>query len=248
LSRMRRDDGRLLHSWRNGHAKLDAYLDDYAALANSLVSLYEANFKERWIDEAVQLMDVVLDKFADPAGGGFFYTASDHEQLIARTKELTDSSIPSGNSLAANAFLRLGRLLGRGDYLDAAERTLAAAAPIMQRAPMAAGQALLALDLYLGPTKELVLVGDMAHDDTKQAIAAIHRRYLPQSVFAARDTRSADPTGSQSGHLNEIFEGKESRNGQPVLYVCENFACGRPAIGLAQIEARLEKLERENDS
>ena len=180
-SRMRRDDGRLLHTWRHGHAKLDAYLDDYASLANSLVSLYEANFNERWIDEAVRLMDIVLDKFADPAGGGFFYTASDHEQLIARTKELTDSSTPSGNALAANALLRLGRLLGRSDYLDAAERTLAAALPIMQRAPMAAGQMLLALDRYLGPAHELVLVGDMARDDTKQAVAAVHRRYLPRT-------------------------------------------------------------------
>jgi hypothetical protein len=70
---------------------------------------------------------------------------------------------------------------------------------------------------------------------------------LPRSVFAARDTRSADPTGSQSGHLNEIFEGKESPDGQPVLYVCENFACGAPAIGLAQIESRLEQLNRHKD-
>src|SRR4051794_20223641 len=247
LSRMRRDDGRLLHSWRSGHAKLDAYLDDYAALANSLVTLYEANFKERWIDEAVQLMDIVLDKFADPAGGGLFYTASDHEQLIARTKELTDSSIPSGNSLAANALLRLGRLLGRNDYLDVADQILAAAVQIMQRAPTAAGQMLLALDFYIGPTNELVLVGDMARDDVKQAIAAVHRRHLPRSVFAARDTRSADPTGSQSGHLNEIFEGKESADGQPVLYACENFACDTPAIGLAQIEARLEQIGRERN-
>ena len=153
------------------------------------MSLYEANFKERWIDDAVQLMDIVLDKFVDPAGGGFFYTASDHERLIARTKELTDSSLPSGNSLAANALLRLGRLLGRSDYLDAAEQTLAAAVPIMQRAPMAAGQMLLTLDMYMGPTTELVLVGDMVRDDTKQAIAAIHRRHLPRSVFASRDTR-----------------------------------------------------------
>jgi hypothetical protein len=245
LSRMRRDDGRLLHSWRNGQAKLDAYLDDYAALANSLVSLYEANFKERWIDEAVQLMDIVLDKFADPAGDGFFYTASDHEQLITRNKELTDSSIPSGNSLAANALLRLGRLIGRRDYLDAAEQILAAGSPIMRQAPMAAGQMLLALDLCLGPASELVLVGDTARDDVKQAIAAVHRRHLPRSVLAVRDTRSSDPTGSQSRHLNEIFEGKESADGQPVLYVCKNFACGTPATGLAQIEMKLEQLARE---
>src|SRR3954452_6690852 len=198
LSRLRRDDGRLLHSWRNNQAKLDAYLDDYAALANGLVSVYEGNFKERWIDEAVALMDVVLEKFADADGGGFFYTAADHEQLITRTKELTDSSIPSGNSLAATVLLRLGRLLGRGDYLDAAERTLAAGHSIMERAPMAAGQMLLALDRYLGLANELALVGDMSHDNMRNAIAAIHRRYLPRSVIAVRDTRSSDPTASQS--------------------------------------------------
>jgi uncharacterized protein YyaL (SSP411 family) len=241
LSRMRRDDGRLLHSWRNNHAKLDAYLDDYAALANGLVSLYEADFKERWIDEAVQLIDIVLDKFADPAGG-FFYTASDHEQLITRTKELTDSSIPSGNALAAHALLRLGRLLGRTDYLDTAERTLAAALPVMQRAPMAAAQMLIALDRYLGPANELVLVGDIARDDTKQALAAIHRRYLPRSVRAARDTASADQTGAQSRHLDDIFVGKSSPDGQPALYVCENFTCRAPAVGLAAIELQLATL------
>ncbi len=247
LARMRREDGRLLHSWRNNHAKLDAYLDDYCALANALVSLYEANFQERWIDEAVRLMDIVLEKFVDPAGGGFFYTAVDHERLITRTKELTDSSIPSGNSLAANGLLRLGRLLGRRNYLEAAERTLVAALPVMQRAPMAAGQMLLALDRHLGPANELVLVGDMAHSDAKQAIAAVHRRYLPRSVIAGRDTSSTDPTAAQSRHLDEIFAGRESRGGQPVLYFCQDFACQAPAVGLAEIEVQLEQLGRQNE-
>ncbi len=242
LSRMRRDDGRLLHTYRNGHAKLDAYLDDYTSLANGLVSLYEANFEERWIEEAVRLMDIVLEQFADPDGGGFFYTAANHEQLIARTKELTDSSTPSGNGLAATALLRLGRLLGRRDYLDAAERTLSAALPILQRAPTAAGQMLLALDRHLGPAHELVLVGDRAHDDVKNAVAAIQRRYLPRAVFAVRDSASADPTAARSSHLGNIFTGKESPNGQPVLYVCQNFACQSPAVGLAAIEAQLDAL------
>jgi uncharacterized protein YyaL (SSP411 family) len=242
LSRMCREDGRLLHSWRNGHAKLDAYLDDYAALANGLVSLYEANFQERWIEEAVRLMEIVLDKFSDPTDGGFFYTASDHEQLITRTKELTDSSIPSGNALAASALLRLGRLLGRSDFLDAAERTLAVAVPIMQRAPMAAGQMLLALDRFLGPANEFVLVGDLARDATKRAIAAVHRCYLPRTVIAARETHSADPTAAQSQFLNDIFAGKESPKGQPVLYVCQNFNCQVPAVGLAAIESQLAEF------
>ncbi len=243
-SRMCREDGRLLHTYRHGHAKLDAYLDDYASLANSLVSLYEANFKERWIDEAVRLMDIVLQEFADSDRGGFFYTAANHETLIARNKELTDSSTPSGNALAATALLRLGRLLGRSDYLDAAERTLAVALPIMQRAPMAAGQMLLALDWRLGPTYELVLLGDMAHEVMKHAIAAVHRCYVPRAVFSVRDSASTDPTAARSGHLDKTFAGKQSSDGKPVLYVCQNFSCQNPTRGLPAIKAVLDQLDR----
>jgi uncharacterized protein len=242
--RMRRDDGGLLHTSRKGHAKLDAYLDDYASLSNSLVTLYEANLKERWIDEAVQLMEIVLKDFVDPEGGGFFYTADNHEELIARNKELTDSSTPSGNALAATVLLRLGRLLGRGEYLDAAERAMAAALPIMERAPTAAGQMLIALDRHLGPAHELVLVGDMARDEMKQAVAVVQRRYLPRTVIAVRDSASTDETGSRSRHLDEIFAGKESPEGRPVLYVCQNFACQAPAVGLEAIEAALDKIGR----
>ena len=246
LSRMRRADGRLLHTSRDGHAKLDAYLDDYASLANALVTLYEATFNERWIDEAVRLMDIVLDHFADPAGGGFFYTAADHEQLIARTKELTDSSTPSGNALAATALLRLGRLLGRSDYLDAAERTLAAA-----RADHAAGadgrrpDAARARSLPRPGARAGARRRHGAATIRKQAIAAVHRRYLPRTVFAARDSTSTDPTALASRHLDEIFAGKESPDGQPVLYVCQNFACQEPAVGLAAIESRLDALGTE---
>ncbi len=243
-SRMRRDDGRLLHTCRHGHAKLYAYLDDYASLANALVTLYEASFNERWIDEAVRLMDIVLKEFADPAVGGFFYTAVDHEPLIARTKEVTDSSTPSGNALAATALLRLGRLLGRTDYLDAAERTLATALPLLQRAPTAAGQMLLALDRYLGPAHELVLVGELARDDMKKAVAAIQGRYMPRTVLAVRDSASTDPAAARSQHLDEMFAGKESPDGRPVLYICQNFACQAPAVGLAAIEAALDQLSR----
>ncbi len=248
--KMQQSDGRLFHTWRAGSAKFDAYLDDYASLANSLVSLYEATGDDRWIDEAVRLLDIVLNHFADPAGGGFFYTATDHEPLIARNKELTDSSTPSGNALAANALLRLGRLLGRSDYLDAAERTLAAAAPIMQRAPMATGQMLLALDRFLGPSHELVLLGDYANDATGDAIELIQGRYLPRSVFGYRLAdaknlrKSSIPAGPYSQHVDPLFAGKSSPDGEPVLYICQNFACQAPAIGLAAIGMALDAVSR----
>jgi uncharacterized protein YyaL (SSP411 family) len=233
-------EGRLLHTWRHGRAKLDAYLDDYTAFANSLVTVYEATGDERWIDEAVRLADVVLERFADPAGGGFFYTASDHEQLLTRNKELTDSSVPSGNALAATALLRLGKLLGRRAYLDAAAETLVAAVPILERAPMAAGQMLLALDRFLGPSQELVLVGDV--DKGAGVLAAIEQRYLPRVVFARRGGK-AGSSSLPSVALDELFAGKASPSGEPVLYVCANFACQEPAVGIVAISAALDSLD-----
>jgi uncharacterized protein YyaL (SSP411 family) len=187
------------------------------------------------------LLDVLLEKFADQEGGGFFYTASDHEELIARTKELTDSSTPSGNALAATALLRLGRLSGRAEYLEAAERTLAAAVQVMQRVPLGAGQMLLALDRYLGPAHELVLVGDFSKEDTRTAIAALHQRYLPRNVLAARDSSPAREV-PQSPRLNGIFAGKVAPVGEPALYVCQDHTCQAPAVGLEAIESQLAKI------
>jgi len=230
---------RLLHTWRTGTAKFNAYLDDYAAFANSLVTLYEAMADERWIGEAVKLADVIIDKFVDSVGGGFYYTADDHEPLITRTKELTDSSVPSGNALAASALLRLGRLLGRRDYLDAAESVLTAALPIMQRAPTATGQMLLDLDYYLGPTYELVLIGDERNADASAAQALREKYFYPRSTLAVRFEHDGS---HRSELLDPLFAGKKSSGGEPVLYVCQDFACQAPAVGLAAIEETLVKI------
>jgi uncharacterized protein YyaL (SSP411 family) len=241
LRNLRRGDGRLLHTWRAGKAKLDAYLDDYASLTDALVSVYEATFDESYIDSATQLIDVILGKFSDPDGGGFFYAASDHERLIARNKELTDSSTPSGNALAATSLMRLGKLLGRGDYLDAAERTLSAAAAVMQRAPLAAGQMLIALDHFLGPAFELVLSGDLTGAAGKQAMFDLHRRFLPRCVIAARDARTQQKSPAAK-KLGDLFRGKQLTGELPILYVCQDSACQSPAVGLNAIEAQLDVI------
>lgn len=233
---MRRDDGRLLHSWRQGQAKFDAYLDDYASLANAFVSLYEAGFDERWIERAAALADVVLKEFSDPTQGGFFYTAADHEALITRQKDSQDSSVPSGNALAATMLVRLGKLCGRSDYLEAARTTLASFTSLMERHPTAAGQMLIALDFLLGPTPELVLLGG-DEQATADVLSALRRRYLPNRVLARR------PSVQQSAALDELFAGKTSSASDPTLYVCENFACQEPAVGREAALAALEKLD-----
>jgi uncharacterized protein YyaL (SSP411 family) len=227
-----REDGRLLHTWRHGKAKLDAYLDDYACLANGLISLYEATFDGKRFEEAARLLDIVLEHFADAEGGGFFYTADDHEQLIARTKDATDASVPSASGMAAYALVRLGKLTGNAHYADAATQTLEAVAGFMRQAPAAMGQTLLALDLQLGPTYELVLAG--AAEDA--ALREVRRRYLPNKVLAGAVRGAESPA-----LLKDLLAGKTA-NAEPTLYVCEEFTCQAPAVGAKEIAAALDQL------
>ena len=116
---MRRGDGRLLHTFKDGQAKLDAYLDDYASLIDGLTRLYESTGEPRWIESALELAAIMIDEFADAEQGGFYFTGRRHEALIARQKDIHDNATPSGNGLAATALLRLGALTGRADLTPA---------------------------------------------------------------------------------------------------------------------------------
>ena len=156
LTQLRDERGRLLHCWRAGQARNRAFLDDHASLCNALVTLYETQSDPRWLDEATGLADAILERFADAEAGGFFYTASDHEPLIARKKDILDTPVPSSTGLAATALLRLARHTGRDDYRRAAEETLRVSIDWMQRASLGVGQLLLALDAWLAARKETV--------------------------------------------------------------------------------------------
>jgi len=243
LRKMSTGNGRLLHTWRHGKAKLDAYLDDYAYLANALVTLYEATFDEFWIHAAGGLADVVLQHFEDKSGGGFFFTADDHEQLIARNKDLHDASVPSGNAMAATALIRLGKLSGRSEYLEAAGRTLTVALPVIERLPTASGQMLIALDMWLGPMRELVLIGGNDEAENQTLRALLQNGFRPYCALASRPARpdSAGVIG-ESAWLESLFAGRTAIGGQPTLYICQNFTCQAPITGLAQIESAIAKL------
>ena len=209
-------------------------------MVQALVSVYEATFHERYLDEAARLAGIMLEWFADPAGDGFFFTASDHEELIARQKDWQDNSVPSGNSLAACGLLRLGKLTGRSKFLDAATRTLKGAAPLMSRSPLAAGQMFLAADFYLGPTPELVIVADPKSPDAQAILGELHRLHLPNRIVTMRAASPSDE--GRSSLLAECYEGKSSVETQPALFVCERFTCREPARGVPDILAALARL------
>lgn len=237
-SKLLRADGRLLHTYRHGTAKLDAYLDDYACLANGLMSLYEATFDATHLAEAARLLDIVLAHFADPQAGGFFYTADDHEQLIARNKDATDASVPSASGMTAFALARLGKFTGEQKYIAAAEGTLTAAAGLMQQAPAAMGQMLLALDFQLGPTFELVLAGDAEFELVAKSLKELRRQFIPNKVLVGANAKSAD----QPPLLQDLTTGKASAAGEPILYVCEGFTCQEPAKGAAAVAEEITRL------
>ncbi len=236
-------DGRLLHTWRHGEAKLDAYLDDYAYFINALVTLYESTLHEPWIDEAARLADLMRLHFEDSAGGGFFFTADDHEQLIARNKDFHDASVPSGNGMAATALIRLGKLTGRHEYLESALGAIVAGMPVIERAPTAAGQLLIALDMWLGPMHELALVGDSDEAENRAVLAEMQRAYLPNRVLAYRPAQ--DEPGAEVGRsqfLEPLFAGRMAIDQQPTLYVCQNFTCQAPHVGAAAIRQAVAAL------
>ena len=235
-----RKDGQLLHTWRNGRAKIDGYLDDYACLANGFVSLYEATFEGRFLDEAIRLIEIVLARFSDSKGGSFYFTSAGQESLIVRGKDLADNAVPSGNSMAATVLVRLGKLTGKQKYLDAAEGAILPTVELMSRAPVATGQILIALDLLLGPTYEMVLAGQLGDETTDRALAELRSRYLPNKVlaFAGNSATGHAPPAA----LSDLLVGKSIQGGGPSLFVCEGHTCQAPAQGEEEIAHVLDEL------
>ena len=214
--RERRDaDGRLLRTPR-----LRGYLDDYAYLLDALITLYEATFEPRWYREAVVLADAMIELFGDRERGGFFTTASDHEQLPARRKDLEDTPIPSGNSAAALALLRLALLSGEAHYERAALGVLRLLFPIALRHPHAFGRLLQAADFYLASVREVAIVGP----DADPLIRAVREAFRPHIVLAGGEADGVP-----------LLQDRAPVDGRAAAYVCEHFACKAPVTSAEQL-------------
>jgi uncharacterized protein YyaL (SSP411 family) len=229
LRRVHWRNGRLLATSAHGEARLAAYLDDYAFLLDAILELSSVRFSPDDLAWAVELAEVMLRHFEDAPVGGFFFTADDHEALISRPKSFSDEAIPAGNAIAARALLRLGYLLGEPRYLQAAERTLRAAWPAVQKYPEAHASMLLALEDYLHPPQIVILRGDAA------AIAPWQREL--NAVFAPRRwilAVAADTTG-----LPAAIATKPVADG-PIAYVCRGTQCSAPINSLAALTRELD--------
>ncbi len=221
LLALRRPDGGLHRTVRAGQAKHAGLLDDYAALANGLVSLYETTFEARRLQQAAEMMEQLLARFWDDAAGGCFYTPHDHEPLVARGKDPQDGATPSGNALATLALVRLAGHTGRADFAERAEQMLRLFRGQMAEQPQASAQLLLALRRHLGPTDQVAIVGRLEDAETQAALRALHGSYRPNKTVAA----------GVAGDVPLLA-------GKPVgvaalVHLCEGFACSAPVSAAA---------------
>jgi len=227
-------NGALLHTYKDGKAKLFGYLDDHAFFAAGLLDLYEATLEQSHFDRAVEITDTMIREFWDEQDGGFFYTGKSHEQLIARSKPVFDGSVPSGNAVATQLLLRLYHYSGQEQYLKKAERILRVYYDAMASQPFGFAHMLAAMDFYLDKPKEIVLIGNREDQSTAELLTNIYSSYLPNLTlqFASPD--------QPLEKISPLLAGKTQIDGRPTAYVCQNFTCSRPVTTWEDLKSLLD--------
>jgi len=236
LSHLRTAGGRLLRRHRQGDAAHPGYLDDYAFLTWGLIELYEATFKISYLEEAIALNQAMIDIFWDKEGGGLYFTGEGNELLITRSKEIYDGALPSGNSVAALNFLRLGRLTGNTDLEKKADQLTKVFAAEVTEHPMAYTQLLVALDFMVGPSQEIVMAGDPASETMRDMLKVLHSKFLPNKVVLVRPDGAE---GKRLAALSPFVEPMHSVNHQPTVYLCEQYSCKKPITKVSELKAVL---------
>jgi hypothetical protein len=222
--------GRLLATYKDGRAHLDAYLDDHAYLLAGLLELVQTEFRRRDLDWAIELANALLNRFEDRAHGGFFFTAHDHEPLIHRPKPGHDNATPSGNGIAAQALTTLGHWLGEARYLDAAERTIRAFARELGDRPAGCATLLIALEDCLVSPTSVLLRGD-------PATCAAWRRILERRFRPAQHV--LDLSGQKTPLPGALAEPRDAGGPGAAAWVCRGAVCEPPIRSADQLEAAL---------
>ncbi|HKR00959.1 MAG TPA: thioredoxin domain-containing protein [Pyrinomonadaceae bacterium] len=233
LENLRRE-GLLLRTYKDGQAKLNGYLEDYAFFIDGLIMLYQATGKTGWLLEARTLTDKMVEEFWDTEEGGFFFTGRSHEELIVRSKDYLDNATPSGNSVAAEVLLNMGVLTANEDYTRKAVTIFRLLGTQLNRYPSAFGRLLGALDFHLSTPKEIVIIGVRAAQETRALIKEVWAKYLPNKVVV-----QAEEGDASSSRLVPLLRDRSMVDGRATAYVCEHYACQRPTTSAAELAGQL---------
>ncbi len=224
-----------MRTYKDGQAKLNAYLEDYAFFIDGLLTLFETTGELTWLEESSALTETMIREFWDEQDGGFFYTGRSHETLIVRSKDFFDNATPSGNSVAAEVLLRIGLLTDNADYQRLAATILRLTGAAVGRYPSGFGRMLCALDFHLGKPKEIGVIGATESHDTQSLLKELWRVYLPNKVIAV-----SAPGDIAAAQLTPLLRDRPQLQGHATAYLCENFTCKQPVNTASEFAAQLQ--------
>ncbi len=227
-------DGRVFRSYTSGTARIAGYLDDYAGLGLAALAVYDITFDARWLTRAREMADAILGWFWDDASGAFFDTASDHETLITRPREVADNALPSGTSLALELLARIAEVTQDADARRRATYVLETLAPAIARYPSAFGHALGVADLLINGAVELAIIGEPDSNDFASLARAAADRYMPALVLA----------GGRPTEDIALLAGRDAQGGRATAYLCRNYTCETPATSSWALAEQLESVSR----
>lgn len=229
-------NGELLRTWGQGKAKLPGYLDDYSYFVQALLDLAGVDADPRWFITAIKLTDHMLAHFWDEENGGLYYTSDTHEELIVRPKNHFDGSVPSGASVALLNLLRLEKLTGEESYRESARTILRLYGEYLVKGPSEFANSLCALDFYLHPIKEVVVVSEPGQDNS-EVLSAIHGQFDPDKVVLVTNSESIKSLSSP------LLDGRTAENGRPTVYICEKFTCKQPIVDANELRTSLKRSD-----
>lgn len=236
LSRMLDPEGKPFHRFREGEVAVEAFLDDYAFLIWGLTELYQATFDTEYLKNALYLNDQLLVRFRDNMHGGFFHTAEDSEKLILRSKEIYDGAIPSGNSVCALNLLQLGRMTGNIDLENKAYEIMQLFSGQVSKMPIGYTQLLCALDFALGPSREIVVVGDPESIETKEIISDINKEFIPNKVVILKPAGKDEEISAIARYVSDMG----MKDGRTTVHICQNYNCNLPSSDREEILRQLK--------
>ena len=243
LDEMRTSKGRMLHRYRDGEASIPAFLDDYVFMTTAMLELYDATFDPKYLERALELQQQTLELFWDKNRGGFFFTAADNEELLVRQKEAYDGAIPSGNSMAADNFVRLARLTGDNKHLEEADKIFAAFAGEAGRLPSAHCQLMSGLQRGAGPSLEVVIAGDRGAKDTDALLTTVREMYLPHAAVLLVPPGQSGATIRKLAPFTKAYAPVE---GKAAAYVCQDFTCQLPTTDPRKLAELLKEVSQGN--
>ena len=238
LHEMSAGDNRLWRTYRDGVSKIDGYLEDYANVIDGLLELYQTTFDARWFVAAQGFAETALEHFrADD--GGFYDTSDDHEELFIRPRNMQDNATPSGSAMIAYDLLRLTAYTGETRYEDAALSVYRSLGSALGEYPMAFGEMLIGLDLWLRRPVEIALIGDPADERMRAMLDVVRSAFRPRAVVAL------SPKDADSKATPALLRTRTLRDGGPAAYVCENFVCTAPVTTAEALAALLDRHSEE---